>query len=254
MCFFSTPGALPGTARCAASAVGSCQADDTSRDPEGALAAAALCAALLVVLQPAERLASVLHDLFAVRYEDIARIVDRSPAAARQLPSRARRRVHRAGRDAPTADRQIVDAFLAAALGGDRERLLAVPDPDVVLRTDGGCGASPIEGARGCRRARGLRGHARRASGDPSTVRPALSHRGGRAGRGARLYGRRRADRGDRCAGPTRLPRLDLEAVPARSTLATPARPPAGQRRGQTTSRRTERLICWAAGDCPSPA
>jgi hypothetical protein len=87
--------------------------------------------------------------LFAVPYEDIARIVDRSPAAARRLASRARRRVRRAGRDAPTADRQIVDAFVAAALGGDLERLLAVPDPDVVLRSDGGGGALPIvEGAR----------------------------------------------------------------------------------------------------------
>jgi hypothetical protein len=127
--------------------------DDTAPDPEGeALAADAVGAALLVVLetlQPAERLAFVLHDLFAVPFEDIALIVDRSPAAARQLASRARRRVQGADRDAPTADRQIVDAFLAAARGGDFEGLLALLDPDVVLRADDGGGALQIvEGAR----------------------------------------------------------------------------------------------------------
>src|SRR5690348_7187284 len=87
-------------------------ADDEAPDPEGeALAADAVGAALLVVLetlQPAERLAFVLHDLFAVPFEDIAPIVDRSPAATRQLASRARRRVQGADRDAPTADRRIV--------------------------------------------------------------------------------------------------------------------------------------------------
>jgi RNA polymerase sigma-70 factor (ECF subfamily) len=127
--------------------------DDAAPDPEGeALAADAVGAALLVVLeklQPAERLAFVLHDLFAVPFEDIAPIVDRSPAAARQLASRARRRVRGADRDAPTADRQIVDAFLAAARGGDFAGLLAMLDPDVVLRTDVGGGALRIiEGAR----------------------------------------------------------------------------------------------------------
>jgi len=129
------------------------RADDTAPDPEGeALAADAVGAALLVVLetlQPAERLAFVLHDVFAVPFEDIALIVDRSPAAARQLASRARRRVQGADRDAPTADRQIVDAFLAAARDGDFEGLLAVLDPHVVLRADEGGGALRIvEGAR----------------------------------------------------------------------------------------------------------
>src|SRR3954462_4902118 len=104
------------------------RADETAPDPEGeALAADAVGAALLVVLetlQPAERLAFVLHDIFAVPFEDIAPIVDRSPAAARQLASRARRRVQGADRDAPTADREVVDAFLAAARGGDFEGLL----------------------------------------------------------------------------------------------------------------------------------
>jgi RNA polymerase sigma-70 factor (ECF subfamily) len=123
-------------------------ADDTAPDPEGeALAADAVGAALLVVLetlQPAERLAFVLHDMFAVPFEDIALIVDRSPAAARQLASRARRRVQGADRDAPTADRRIVDAYLAAARDGDFERLLALLDPDVVLRADDGGGALRI--------------------------------------------------------------------------------------------------------------
>ena len=129
------------------------RADDVAPDPEGeALAADAVGAALFVVLetlQPAERLAFVLHDVFAVPFEDIAPIVDRSPAAARQLASRARRRVQGADRDAPTADRQVVDAFLAASRDGDFERLLAVLDPDVVVRTDDGGGALQIiEGAR----------------------------------------------------------------------------------------------------------
>ena len=99
-------------------------------------------AALLVVLEtlgPAERLAFVLHDMFAVPFEEIAPIVGRSPAAARQLASRARRRVQ--GTSAvPDADlsrqRRIVDAFLAASRGGDFEGLLAVLDPDVVFRAD----------------------------------------------------------------------------------------------------------------------
>jgi RNA polymerase sigma factor (sigma-70 family) len=127
--------------------------DETAPDPEAeALAADAVGAALLVVLetlQPAERLAFVLHDLFAVPFEDIALIVDRSPAAARQLASRARRRVQGADRHAPTADRQVVNAFLAAARDGDFEGLLAVLDPDVVLRGDDGGGAlRVVEGAR----------------------------------------------------------------------------------------------------------
>ncbi len=97
--------------------------------------------ALLVVLEtltPAERLAFVLHDMFAVPFEEIAPIVDRSPAAARQLASRARRRVQ--GAPAPDADlshkRKIVDAFLRASRDGDFEGLLAVLDPDVVVRAD----------------------------------------------------------------------------------------------------------------------
>lgn len=117
-----------------------------------ALMADAVGAALLVVLetlQPAERLAFVLHDMFAVPFDDVARIVDRSPEATRQLASRARRRVQGADRDAATADRAVVGAFLAAARDGDFEGLLAVLDPDIVLRSDVGTGALRIvEGAR----------------------------------------------------------------------------------------------------------
>jgi RNA polymerase sigma-70 factor (ECF subfamily) len=98
--------------------------------------------ALMVVLDrlaPAERVAFVLHDLFDVPFDDIARIVDRSPVAARQLASRARRRVQGAGRsadDAQGADRRLVDAFLAASRQGDLEGLLAILDPEVVFRAD----------------------------------------------------------------------------------------------------------------------
>lgn len=99
--------------------------------------------ALLVVLDtltPAERLAFVLHDLFAVSFDEIAPIVDRTPAAARQLASRARRRVQTSPRAEGDADRSrqraVVDAFLAASRGGDFEALLTVLDPDVVFRGD----------------------------------------------------------------------------------------------------------------------
>ena len=122
-------------------------------DPEDeALAADAVGAALLVVLEqlaPAERLAFVLHDIFAVPFADVARVLDRTPDSARQLASRARRRVRGGDRDAPAADRAVVDAFHAAARGGDFEPLLAMLHPDVVLRTDDGGGALQIvEGAR----------------------------------------------------------------------------------------------------------
>ena len=99
-------------------------------------------AALLVVLEtlaPAERLAFVLHDMFAVPFEEIAPIVGRTPAAARQLASRARRRVQGTPvvADADfSRKRKIVEAFLAASRGGDFEGLLAVLDPDVAFRAD----------------------------------------------------------------------------------------------------------------------
>jgi len=113
---------------------------------EEALLADSVGLALLVVLDtlsPGERLAFVLHDVFAVPFEEIARILDRSPDAAKQLASRARRRLGGTVRP-PDADhtrqREIVDAFLAAARGGDFGALLALLDPDVVLRADAGAG------------------------------------------------------------------------------------------------------------------
>ncbi|MPY91924.1 MAG: sigma-70 family RNA polymerase sigma factor [Acidimicrobiia bacterium] len=103
--------------------------------------------ALLVVLDtmaPAERLAFVLHDMFGLPFEEIAPMVGRSPAAARQLASRARRRVKGAAVPAPDADlarqRDVVDAFFSAARGGDFDALVALLDPDVVLRADAGAG------------------------------------------------------------------------------------------------------------------
>ncbi|MGH2936614.1 MAG: sigma-70 family RNA polymerase sigma factor [Solirubrobacterales bacterium] len=134
------------------------QAEDGSSDPEQeALIADSVGLALLVVLDtltPAERLAFVLHDTFGVPFEEIATIVDRSPAAARQLASRARRRVRGIAPEPDvdlTGQREVVDAFLAAAREGDFERLLAVLDPDVVFRLDAGpdspLSTSPLEGA-----------------------------------------------------------------------------------------------------------
>ena len=117
------------------------RADGISAEDELQLADS-VGAALLVVLEtltPAERLAFVLHDLFAVSFEEIAEIVGRSPAAARQLASRARRRVQGAS---PEIDpdikrqRQVVDAFLAASHDGDFEALLRLLDPEVVMRAD----------------------------------------------------------------------------------------------------------------------
>jgi len=113
-------------------------------DPEQeALLGDSIGLALLVVLDsltPAERVAFVLHDVFAVPFDEIGPIVGRTPTASRQLASRARRRVQ--GAPVPDVDLDgqwaVVDAFLAAARDGDFERLLAVLDPDVVLRSDGG--------------------------------------------------------------------------------------------------------------------
>lgn len=118
--------------------------DDQADDPEQqALLADSVGLALLVVLDtlsPAERLAFVLHDMFDLPFDEIAPIVDRSPAATRQLASRARRRV----RGAPTVperdlvrQRRVVDAYLAATRDGDFEGLVRLLDPDVVLRADG---------------------------------------------------------------------------------------------------------------------
>jgi RNA polymerase sigma factor (sigma-70 family) len=128
------------------------RADGTHPEHE-ALLADSVGLALLVVLDtlsPAERLAFVLHDMFGVPFDEIAPIVDRSPAAARQLASRARRRIQGENM-VPNADldtqREVVDAFLAAAREGDFEGLLAVLDPDVVLRADLGTGSREVRGA-----------------------------------------------------------------------------------------------------------
>ena len=117
--------------------------EDGTNPEHEALLADSVGLALFVVLEkldPAERLAFVLHDIFAVPFDQIAPIVDRSPDAARQLASRARRRVR--GAPVPDADldaqREVVDAFFAAARDGDFERLLSVLDPDVVLHADRG--------------------------------------------------------------------------------------------------------------------
>lgn len=138
-------------------------ADETpGGDPEReTLLADSIGPALLAILEtltPSERLAYVLHDLFAVPFDEIATIVDRTPTAARQLASRARRRVQGSTASADAqADlsrrHEIVDAFLAASRGGDFSALLAVLDPDVVLRADAAAvlgsrttsGAPPIE-------------------------------------------------------------------------------------------------------------
>ena len=148
----------------------------TARDPEHeALLADSVGLALLVVLEtlsPPERLSFVLHDIFAVPFDEIAPIVDRSPEATRQLASRARRRV-RAENTVPDVDvdaqREVVDAFLAAAREGDFDRLVALLDPDVVL--------DPTSARAGHRRSGGRpRSPARRSSirGWSSLMKPAL--------------------------------------------------------------------------------
>jgi RNA polymerase sigma-70 factor (ECF subfamily) len=126
-------------------------------DPEHeALLADSIGLALLVVVQtlaPSERLAFVLHDMFAVPFEEIAPILDRSPAAARKLASRARRRIQGTAPvldPDPARQRAVVDAFMAASRAGDFDALVAVLDPDVVLRADygGPAGSAMLRGAR----------------------------------------------------------------------------------------------------------
>jgi RNA polymerase sigma-70 factor (ECF subfamily) len=146
-------------------------------DPEHeALLADSVGLALLVVLEtltPAERLAYVLHDMFSVPFEEIGAILDRSPEAARQLASRGRRRI-RGANTTPDADaaaqQEVVEAFLAAARDGDFDALVAVLDPDIVVRGDWGSGTF-VE-------VRGAENAARRAMAasqrDGLVVRPAL--------------------------------------------------------------------------------
>ncbi|MFC7265912.1 RNA polymerase sigma factor SigJ [Streptomyces lutosisoli] len=139
----------------------------TRIDPEQeVLLADSVGLALLVVLEtlePAERLAFVLHDMFAVPFDDIAAIVGRSPAATRQLASRARRRVQGAAPEPEpdlTRQKKVLDAFLAASRGGDFEALLSVLDPDVVLRADSG---PLVGGAAASKLVRGAAAVARQA-------------------------------------------------------------------------------------------
>src|SRR5580658_7881898 len=126
-------------------------ADGQLQPEDEALLADSVGLALQVVLDtltPAERLAFVLHDMFGLPFEEIAPMVSRTPAAARQLASRARRRVRGADVRAPDPDlgrqREVVDAFFAAANRGDFGALVAVLDPDVLLRSDGGTGQPDV--------------------------------------------------------------------------------------------------------------
>jgi len=200
--------------------------DGTSPEDK-ALLADSVGLALLVVLQtltPSERLAFVLHDMFDLPFDEIAPIVGRSPATARQLASRARRRVRGAGVQAPDPDvarqREVVDAFLTAAHQGDFDALLAVLDPDVVLRSDGGTARPDISGV--------LRGAAAVASGALMTARPSALERpalvNGAAGVVVTAGGQPVAvigftvSRGkiveiDAVADPERLLRLDLSVL-----------------------------------------
>ena len=193
-------------------------------DPEHeALLADSVGPALLVILEtlaPAERLAFVLHDMFAVPFDEIAPIVGRSPAAARQLASRARRRVQEA---APVHDtdlsrqREVVDAFLAASRDGDFDGLLALLDPDVVLRADR---AAVDVGAS--REVRGAAAVADTFSGRARAAQPALVNGAAGAvwaprGRPRVVFGFR-ITRGkiveiDILADPARLRQLDLTVL-----------------------------------------
>ena len=198
------------------------RADGTDPEHE-ALLADSVGLALLVVLEtlnPAERLAFVLHDMFAVPFDEIAPIVDRSPQAARQLASRARRRVQ-GETSRPDADldtqREVIDAFLAAAREGDFEALLEVLDPDVVLREDHG--AVPIGASKVVRGAADVASQALAFSRLDIEVRPALVNGAAgtvslRDGRPFTIVGftirKRRIVEMDVLADPERLSRLDL--------------------------------------------
>jgi RNA polymerase sigma factor (sigma-70 family) len=196
-------------------------------DPEHeALLADSVGLALLVVLEtlaPPERLAFVLHDMFAVPFDEIAPIVGRSPAAARQLASRARRRV-RGQTPVPDTDlarqREVVDAFVAAAREGDFDALLAVLDPDVVLRADRG--AVPAGASMIVRGARAVAENARSFAHLGPFGRPALVN--GAAGMVVAPNGRPFAVMGftvadgriveiDVLADPARVKRLDLTVL-----------------------------------------
>jgi RNA polymerase sigma factor (sigma-70 family) len=125
-------------------------ADSADGPEDQALLADSVSVALMVVLEtltPSERLAFVLHDLFAMPFDEVAPIVGKTPAAARKLASRARTRVQGATPQSPqvSEQRRVVEAFLAAARGGDLEALMAVLDPNVVLRNDHAPDQAPTE-------------------------------------------------------------------------------------------------------------
>ncbi|BBZ13260.1 sigma-70 family RNA polymerase sigma factor [Mycobacterium branderi] len=193
-------------------------------DPEHqALLADAVGLALFVVLDtlpPAERLAFVLHDVFAVPFDQIAGIVDRSPEAARKLASRARRRIQDAAPD-PDADlsaqHTVVDAFFAAGRAGDLDRLVAVLDPDVVLRGDFGPdqtrwvrGASAVAGLARSYAAPEREARAATVNGAAGAVIFVAGHPAAIMGfvvRGNRIAAI------DVLADPARLARIDLSAL-----------------------------------------
>jgi RNA polymerase sigma factor (sigma-70 family) len=193
-------------------------------DPEHrAMLADAVGLALFVVLDtlpPAERLAFVLHDVFAVPFDQIAPILDRSPEATRKLASRARRRIHDAAPDPDTdltAQREVVDAFFAAGRAGDLDRLVSVLDPDVSLRGD--FGPARLRSVHGTSAVAGL---ARGYAAPEREVRPATVN--GAAGAVIFVAGQASAVMGfvvrggriaaiDVLADPARLARIDLSAV-----------------------------------------
>jgi RNA polymerase sigma factor (sigma-70 family) len=193
-------------------------------DPEHqAMLADAVGLALFVVLDtlpPAQRLAFVLHDVFAVPFDRIAAVVDRSPEATRKLASRARRRIRDAAPDPDgdlTAQRAVVDAFFAAGRAGDFDRLVAVLDPDVVLRADFGPGRS-----RSVQGAAAVAGLARSYAAPERQARPATVN--GAAGAVVFVAGRPAAVMGfvvrggritaiDVLADPARIGQIDLSAL-----------------------------------------
>ena len=201
--------------------------EDGTHPEHEALLADSVGLALLVVLDalaPAERLAFVLHDMFAVPFDEIASIVERSPAATRQLASRARRRVQGAT-PFPDADltgqREVVDAYLAASREGDFEALIALLDPDVVLRADGGAalaaGSRLVRGASAV--AKQTVTFARSGAGDarPALVNGAAGVVFSSRGRPFSVVGftvrRGRIVAIDVLADPARLQQLDVDVV-----------------------------------------
>jgi RNA polymerase sigma factor (sigma-70 family) len=192
--------------------------DGEAQPEEEVLLADSVGLALLVVLDtlsPAERLAFVLHDMFGLPFEEIAPLVSRTPSAARQLASRARRRVKGAGLRTPDPDlarqRQVVGAFFSASRGGDFEALVAVLDPDVVLRADFGPGrpaaSTVIRGAEAVAR------QALMFGGSAAQLHPALVN--GAAGVVVTLRGRPFSLMGFTVAGG-RIAEIDTIADPDR--------------------------------------